>query len=888
MTLSFVIPEINIGGAGTPPLQFYRRGFVLNGTGGSQPSWKDIILHGVTALTLVNAKEDGLNYLKLFGGTELLSETYIDSVTLEGKCEQSGTPTPTVPVDVVCNNGAIKYGYTSKNLNVGELDNKGYTSTGGTSTSTTFCGTLWKIKVSEGEKYTVSYGNFSDGISGVFVNTWKTDGTWNLRQAISISSAYTYTIPAGIGEVNFTLYKTGGITIDSNSWIQVEKGETATDYVPAGYGLHTEGTTETVTDSNQLTATAEMLLSVGDYKDTQEVLTGAVTRNVGIKVFDGTENFSTSNATFTYAVSDRVTAKTPLLCSHFEYSTKTSSQVEDLKIISFSSTNIGFRYDACADTTAFKAWLAEQYNAGSPVIVVYPTSSSTTETVTPQILQKEPVTVTGSLTGLVANVVSSSHTTPTPTQPLPINTNNGVLKVSPNLFDVSQTIVSTRTDVVSALLTSPSVYNKANCTNATVGSLIPMGNSTASVALKFNLGDSYTVISFEALGTLARRSWATTDEDGYVVERGAYSDGGTITPTLSAKYIYIQFGATLSSTQIGGCEVVKGNVAPENYMPYGQVYIQGTKETVEVVGKNLIDMTKLTPHKYINLSGVITAGGYGYSDFIPVVAGAKYTYNATYTDTATSTRIHGYKDGVWQQQIFGNAAAFYPKTITIPAGINQVRISFYPQPTNPQFEVGESATTYEPYYSGGSATAEMLLKVGDYQDEQSVLDGEVTRKVGIKVLDGTEVWVMRTLSGKRRYQILLSPLAVAPFYNALNTHGVFLNATTNGAWSIRGDSYLCFYDDGTLYTDVTAFRNWLADQYANGTPVIVVYPLATATTETVTAQTLNNQAGTNIVEITQASIDGLPLEVSYKAGVEVTVTEIENAQLSNSVTVTVS
>ena len=69
MSFNFVIPEFNIGGAGTPPLQFFRRGFNLGG-GGSTPEWQDIILSGNTALTLVNAKANGLNYLKLFGGTE--------------------------------------------------------------------------------------------------------------------------------------------------------------------------------------------------------------------------------------------------------------------------------------------------------------------------------------------------------------------------------------------------------------------------------------------------------------------------------------------------------------------------------------------------------------------------------------------------------------------------------------------------------------------------------------------------------------------------------------------------------------------------------------------------------------------------------------------------
>ena len=83
-------------------------------------------------------------------------------------------------------------------------------------------------------------------------------------------------------------------------------------------------------------------------------------------------------------------------------------------------------------------------------------------------------------------------------------------------------------------------------------------------------------------------------------------------------------------------------------------------------------------------------------------------------------------------------------------------------------------------------------------------------------------------------------------------------------------------------------RNYLRNQYNSGNPVVVVYPLATATTDTVTAQPLTIQEGTNIVEITQTSMDNLPLEVSYKAGVTVTITEIENAQLDNSVEVTIN
>ena len=291
--------------------------------------------------------------------------------------EPSGTGTPTslgydgshYQFAVVGTPEVLSVG--GKNLNGGTIENKGYTSTGGESTSTTFAGTLWKIPCKEGDKFTASWGGFPDGVSGVFINTWKTDGTWNARQAISASTSLTYTIGAGVGIVNFTLYKTGGITIGENAWMQVEYGTTPTDYEPY------------ITPQ---TASVPDLYAVGDYLDEVEVVSGAVKRKVGIKVFDGTENINTSNACFTIPISDRVTSKTALLCSHFPYSSKTSSQTDDETVISFSSTNVGFRYDACADKTAFAAWLKAQYAAGTPVIVIYPLAEETTESVTPQAL----------------------------------------------------------------------------------------------------------------------------------------------------------------------------------------------------------------------------------------------------------------------------------------------------------------------------------------------------------------------------------------------------------------------------------------------------------------------------------------------------------------------
>ena len=70
MSFNFTVEQFKLGsGTGTPSLQFYKRGFDIGGSG-SSPSWQDIVLSGNGSLTLTNAKADGLNYLKLFGGTE--------------------------------------------------------------------------------------------------------------------------------------------------------------------------------------------------------------------------------------------------------------------------------------------------------------------------------------------------------------------------------------------------------------------------------------------------------------------------------------------------------------------------------------------------------------------------------------------------------------------------------------------------------------------------------------------------------------------------------------------------------------------------------------------------------------------------------------------------
>ena len=408
--------------------------------------------------------------------TDAISHAIL-SLTQTGKCTQASTPTPTSPVDIVCNNGALQMvddelpsGY-KRVLGFQCNDNAMWQITGfklrgsdtirisfsvsaacnvfgcyqGTSATDNY--DLY-ASITSGSKY-FRYGAgtylsyFSNDNLGVrfdvvFTPNGSTgmpqDSTWSPLTFESANDLLlgSTTVGGTSAKLKGKLYndfvvENGGVerlhlvpcerlsdnvlgyydTVGEMFYEPYEGFDRAVSlgYDGSHYSLQTVGTPEALTvtdaDSNTQTASVVDLFAVGDYADMQEIIAGSVARKCGVAVLTGEENIGVSNACFTIAISDRVTSKTALLCSHFPYSNKTSSQTDDQTIISFSSTNIGFRYDACADKAAFAAWLAAQYAAGTPVIVVYPLAEETTETVTGQSLSTAAGTNTVSV---VSNV----------------------------------------------------------------------------------------------------------------------------------------------------------------------------------------------------------------------------------------------------------------------------------------------------------------------------------------------------------------------------------------------------------------------------------------------------------------------------------------------------
>lgn len=182
--------------------------------------------------------------------------------------------------------------------------------------------------------------------------------------------------------------------------------------------VYVEGTPEVITvagGGTEQTASVADLFATGEYEDTQNVMTGTITRNVGIKVFDGTEQYSVMNYGYaTDELSDFPNENFVPLCTHFVGKTTASSTADTVRLY-FTSGGVPRTYffvdqtvDDFSTVDKFKAWLAAQYAAGTPVIVVYPLATPQTEQVTPSSDQIEldhkdtyTLSTSGSVSGLL-------------------------------------------------------------------------------------------------------------------------------------------------------------------------------------------------------------------------------------------------------------------------------------------------------------------------------------------------------------------------------------------------------------------------------------------------------------------------------------------------------
>ena len=271
-------------------------------------------------------------------------------------------------------------------------------------------------------KYDVTFaddkfiGKINDEILGAVTNNWSIN-EWRIGTSFANQTgnpAYYF-----IGNIyRQQAYQNGVLVGDfipairnSDNVVGMYDTVSGTFFTNAGTGTFVAGTVISdgevlkLTPSND-TAGVANLFKIDNYVDTQEILTGLINHQLGIYVFDGTEDWTwTNNANaparlnvpeIDYVLNDDVA---PVMCSHFmpTYWNNLTPQTKTTPYVATNQTNqptakkIVFTaaWDAnITDAESWKTFLATQYSAGTPVIVVYPLATPQDEVApVPQTMQ---------------------------------------------------------------------------------------------------------------------------------------------------------------------------------------------------------------------------------------------------------------------------------------------------------------------------------------------------------------------------------------------------------------------------------------------------------------------------------------------------------------------
>lgn len=470
--------------------------------------------------------------------------------------------------------------------------------------------------------------------------------------------------------------------------------------------------------------------------------------------------------------------------------------------------------------------------------------------------------LSGALHSLTQYGLCVQDGTPTPSAPVDIVCNNGAIKYwSGNKWTEEGMLVGYIIQVSTQEIVANSNYR-------------------VSAVILLRAGDYAVRYTADATGARPFIVWATTQNGDLLPNASVWSltrpEVGVNTGTFTlAEDTYVRISWRNSFT----------NITVQPVTP--SIYVDGTPEVISVGGMNLFDKdSEQSGNYYVNSNGNIATANTNASIYFrcqpnttyyfmhtAVTGGARaFTVSAdewtigtpanemvgTTTSTAGTVRsITTEADAKWIFFLYGRSSG---TAATFEEQAADFIVSTYPL---------TSSTQYEPYKGAPqTASAENLYAVGDIADEQDIISGAVTRKVGVKVLDGTESWNYGgNSSGEGFYlsvpEAKLGEKPISTHFQQGATYGYGIADMSISRFSATSQSIVVRYDDCLSGASVTPFKAFLAAQYAAGTPVIVIYPLAEEVTETVTPQPLTTAAGTNSVDAT-AEVSPITLEIEYK------------------------
>lgn len=287
-----------------------------------------------------------------------------------------------------------------------------------------------------------------------------------------------------------------------------------------------------------------------------------------------------------------------------------------------------------------------------------------------------------------------------------------------------------------------------------------------------------------------------------------------------------------TGTFTGGSEIplrllypydLKCNLGEIRYDSTSGLHADG-EHKVTISGKNLFNKSTAT-NGYTKSDGTVeVVEWYKVSDYIYVSGFENITLSNT-TGSTSSIRHYCFYDAA-KNFISSQQESNHAITMTVPPNAKYIRIPVSPSCLDIcQVEKGSTALPYEPYIEPIKIDiTEILPSATSYIDEQT---GTLYKDWGIKVLDGTESYTWNNPSiGLRWTEMENLKTGIAPICNTLE------GSTSIGPEKIIVHSSTGFRFRLTGATGTDDVKSFIAEQYAKGTPIILIYPLATPTTET--------------------------------------------------------
>lgn len=190
-----------------------------------------------------------------------------------------------------------------------------------------------------------------------------------------------------------------------------------------------------------------------------------------------------------------------------------------------------------------------------------------------------------------------------------------------------------------------------------------------------------------------------------------------------------------------------------------------------------------------------------------------YDSNQQYISYATTTSVTTPANAAYIN--------FYIADNFTPATAPDIQIDKVPNPTNP--------VEYE-FFTLGNMTLR-ALGTGDNKiaDTYDLATGKITRRVGVKVFNGTEGNLSKYSGNTWTFLFPLPNYATNKNSYVLSTHFRTMNNPLGNLGVFVGNNWVPGLHIGAdgYFSDIETFKQWLANQYASGTPVTVYYPLET-------------------------------------------------------------